>query len=524
MPGGGEVDAIKGGSILSKLGNAGLTGARQAAIQAAAQPITGDTDNYLSSKLALVGVGGAGGAAGGTVLSGLGSAASKVLPNAAALDRMDAMQRLGMNPNLIEATGSAPVQQLGKISANLVGGGAINRAVDENAGRLAGTVGDVASSVAQPLNRPQLGDFLQGAGQRALDNFNSVSSRLYDRASNLAPDWIKVSPLNTQDVLNSVKNAFQNNPELGKVLQNSQFSNLADALERSGTGGQPASLSMDEARALRTQIGQMRDQLNIAGSPGQGDIAQAYKAINDDIRSSLQTAGTIDPNAQKAANAYQRADNYYKAGSAQMTNIVKPLIASKTDSTAANILDKFMKGDVNGIRQLRSRMSPDDWNTVTSSVFSNLGKPNPGQAIAGDPAVSLNKWLTDYNNLKANPDAFKAAFQGPQYDKIRSTMDDIATVANNARQGQRYFNPTGSGYTAGNIAAYAGLAHLNPVAWSGLGLNMLTSHALSSTRVANALSAAVRNPLPRQGAAQVRALMARAIGKYAGQQPAMGSQ
>jgi hypothetical protein len=172
-----------------------------------------------------------------------------------------------------------------------------------------------------------------------------------------------------------------------------------------------------------------------------------------------------------------------------------------------------MKGDATSIRTLREHMQPSDWNTVAGSMFSQLGAPNPGQAVEGS-GLSFSKWLTDYNKLRGNDEAFKAAFQGPQYAKMSSTMDDLSTVANGIRAGKRFGNPSRSGYVAGDVAMLGSMLH-GGVGIPALGMNYLTAQVMGSPTAARALRAAVRSPNARAAAATIRALMVKGAARYA---------
>jgi hypothetical protein len=111
-----------------------------------------------------------------------------------------------------------------------------------------------------------------------------------------------------------------------------------------------------------------------------------------------------------------------------------------------------------------------------------MGRASPGQQNADGNAFSIERWLTNWNNL--DPKAKAVLFQRDGFPSdFRDNLDKVASVASNIRSGSKVFaNPSG---TSGSTAAIGLSAGAGSTALSAL----LSGHPMGAMATATGAAA-----------------------------------
>jgi hypothetical protein len=443
-----------GGGAGKGIVGAALHAAGQGAIQAGLQPVDDTSkDDFWTQKAMQIASGAGTSAAVGTALKvpgvvagALGSRAADVAQN---VDRFD---RLGLTPSLAETSPSRGTQQVSKALAGTLLGGPIAKRAAGTLSDLGGVVSDTADQIAggQAPSRFDLGQLLKSGLENFRERFKEQSDDNYDAVKAIVPKDTMVDMNDTVNAMRGPVNQFPNAPGLGEALSSPKLAKWANILSLpDNLGSQP--LSFAEAHAMRARIG---DLMN--AKPGEitdlptGDLKQVYGALSESMKNAL---GEGTPERKAWDDAY----NFYKQGRSTIDNVIQPLLNKPSGENMVDTIQNMVKQNGVGVQTVRNSLEPDDWDKVAGYMFSNLGQARPGEAGASGQAFSINKFLTDFNTLRQNPEAFNAAFGGTKYEPLAQRYQDIADIADQAKKSGEFVNRSQSANVGANLGIIGGL-------------------------------------------------------------------
>lgn len=450
-----------------------LQGAKQGALAAGLQPTTGD--NYAADKLGQVTAGAIFGAPANLALGKLARAAHPSGVPSALEQRLDAGRRQGMELGLFESSPSYVTRQAADVSSQIPGGGALRKKAEDTVNRFETKAQDTAASIGTPRNRADLGSSTRGAIEGGVKRFSDRSEDLYNDVTKAVPMTAQVDLTKTRKAMVDTVDAFPSAPGLGSELANSRLQKMADSLTDKDGNVRP--LFFNEAQRLRSEIGKMLGEGGLKDDIPRRELAKVYSALTDDMRVALTPHGS-------ALKKFDTATRYYKIGRNRINKVLEPLTSGHSDESVSDRLINMVKNNAKGARSVRQSMTPEEWDDVASTIFTNLGKEKPGFQDAAGSGFNISNFLTDFNKLRENREAFDHAFGGTRYAKLRDVYGDLSTVADSIKHSKRLANPSRSGYVGGYIAMGAA-ALTNPLLIAKMvGSNIVLSRMLASPKFA----------------------------------------
>jgi hypothetical protein len=359
------------------------------------------------------------------------------------------------------------------LSALTIGGIPLAEQGAKNVASAASAVDRAASDIGMVADKTGAGQAAQrGARQfvgSSADTLNALESKIP-----IAPAAPAVVT-NTRSALGNLAQSFSSNPKLAAAFQDPKIAKFLDALTpqttQEATGlldasGNPimrdvrhgGSLSWDDLRDFRTRVGQIIGQPGLASDGVQiGQLRALYGSLSDDIRATAQQYGP------QAENAWTRWNNYARARSSRIENVVS-LILGKDDNKGAQSAFEAMQrlasdkgGDPVKLAQALRSMPEDEANTVRATMLDDLGKASAGQQNDTGNVFSAAQFITNWN--KISPRAKSVLFTGDH----RAALDDIAQVLSGMKASTKFANTskTGIGVVASTHTVPALMA--NPV-------------------------------------------------------------
>jgi hypothetical protein len=333
------------------------------------------------------------------------------------------------------ASDSVPVQQAGKVVANIPYAGApLVNAVERNIGQLGSKADEVAAGFGGASTPAESGN----VASTSLENWitgksKAVADRLYNRVDqHIDPDL--AAPLDhTLDAVSQII-AKRTGAGLGSTKA---IDTVLPALQKA------AGLTYQDVKTLRTEIRDMLDASVLPGGPKDAAAEGIYGALTKDLGNIVSQSG---PQAQAA---FDRANSVYQSISQRRSDLAK-IIGTDAGAPAERVFDRLSamagsssRADIVKLAQARKAMGADDWGEVASTVVSNLGRDAEGN-------FSPDRFVTGWNKMS---DAGRnVMFRSTGNEQLASHLDDIATISSRYRDLQRFGNPSG---TARGVAGSA---------------------------------------------------------------------
>lgn len=402
--------------------------------------------------------GGSGGPGGG---SGGARADSRAL--------MEAAQRQGVDV-LPADTGGPFTRRLtsAAVQAPLSGGPIIRRS-QQAADQFMGARDRIAAEVGNAVDPVDMGEAVGAAARGFSGRTSARGGALYDEAQRLA-EGVRVDPERARQTLSQqiarmeqVPGGGAGLPEARQMLQNLE-----------------GNFTVQGIRDMRTE---MFVSPELRGTPASNRLREIVNAAADDVAASLEAQGRGE-----AADAFRRADRYWRQRIETIDQTIQPIIGSaRNPKSGEQIVQTLMTaGRTNSSRLTRfvQSLPADEQATLRATVISQLGKANAGTQNAEGTAFSVNQFLTHWNQL--SPRAKDTLFRG----EARDALNDLAKVAEGTREAQGYANRSNTGGAMfGNVGGWIGVGSVAPTT-AALGAvgQMVTGRLLASPRFARWLA------------------------------------
>ena len=486
------------GASMANLGGAALSGLHTA--MAGGAGLVGDATGLLGAspnsqqQLANDLMGMAEAAAGVAPLSAVeaGSARAALKADARMTGPAGAAKDLGVTPSLGMSgkIGGMTAAALEKVpfASDIVARDA-TRAVGEIEGAFRKIVpGGPSPALAGQLLQSGLKDFV--------GKFKNQSSQLYDNVARELPPGTRVDVSNLRRSVDEAKQYFAGNPELANKLGLTKWDGVLAEAEANG-------ISWQGVRQLRTQIGEaIGSNRGALADEGIGRLKSLYGALTMDMDAAARAAGP------KAYQAWTRANSYYAAGTKRVERSLDATISAKNPERAFEAFDALTQADrstadITRMRQIKSSLSRDDWNEISSAIADRLGKARPGAQSADGTAFSPATFLTEWN--KMSPEAKRILFDEP----VRTELEKIAKVSERVRASGAERNLSNTGTIVSGAALVGAFSSAPTTATLALGGSVISAKAMTSPVFLRAVNSAM------SGDARAIEAMAKGKGPYA---------
>lgn len=409
------------------------------------------------------GVNAAGARAGELVEQGVRAVAGPVRrafqQNAPGQGLADAAQ-VGVTPLAGMATGNRGVQIMENALSNTPGGASVMQEAAERALRemdqAARNVADDYSRVGAPAGTPTRVRTPQGAGETLRQGSEEAGERyaarrlqLDENLGNIVGNDTIAPVANVQRVLTELEQELaqapaSRAPALRAAIKRAQAI-VADAQPRGG-------VTFRTLRSIRTDLGRELERPDVSGySPAsEATIRRLYGALAEDIGATAQTRG---PDAVRALQAH---DRYVRFNRNVNLPAIQKIADAQTDEAAFRMAMNASEEGGTFLARLRRNVTPEQWDVVSSSVLSKLGRARPNQQEASGVMemaddFSVNSFLTNWSKL--SPEAKRALFGGNRYGNLIPELDALVRTAGRFKDADKMANPSGTARNA--IAALA---------------------------------------------------------------------
>lgn len=440
---------------------------------------TGELVGQIGAPLAAFG-----GAAGVRALArGHGDGAAQ-----AAQATVDAFERVGSAPTISQVgtrNGSPSLVALVDRSLTRVPGANLRMTrVLENQQE---ALGRRATQLADGLSVDAGAEAGGSAIQRGIRGFIARSGRradaLYGEVEALIPPNTRVQMTNAQETARRIMSE-----QLGEGLDNAQVQRIARTINESNGA------SYEQLSRIRSRIGRLVDDVSLISS--KPELDRLYSALSDDLAVAARDAGP------QAEQAMRRANRYYRAYRTRVDEQLRPLTTGQRGNIPEEAFRALERGGRDGatrLRALRSSVTDDQWDVITSATVRRLGRARGGAQNELGDAFSSKTFLTNWSNL--SPEARQALFGGARYRGMRRDLDAIAEAAARIREANQVLgNPSGTADALTGVSPLVAVA-VSPGAWMQISGGVLGANAaarlFTNRRFVRWLAQATRVPVER---------------------------
>lgn len=390
-------------------------------------------------------IGGAIGAPLGAVGGALAERAARPVSQATS-EVVEAGARQGVTvPNFL-ATDSKPVQMLSQAGRQSPFGGP---KIEQAASDFIESVGSAATRTASRAGSADAMRAGEKVGAAITDSIKTRLpariSKLYDEVDNLMTNPGATSGMTqTRQVADEILSTRRAAEIPGR-------SSAVDYVMSAATN--PAGKSYQEIKNLRTYLGEMVDGARLIPEGwDKAEVKRIYGALTRDLEDAVRAGG-----GPKALTAWQRANKAAAAAANRKERLAK-IVGVGGDASGERVIARLssMAGstgnaDIRSLQLAKKSLAPDEWDELASGVIARLGRDN------ADAPFSADKFVTAWN--KMTDDAKATMFN----QKLRKSLEDIATLANRSKEAEKFRNTSNTG-RVGVATAFGAGAMANPLA------------------------------------------------------------
>ena len=340
-------------------------------------------------------------------------------------------------PTVGQASEGRIPRAIESVTAKTPGGaGRMSAKADAGAAGLNQRVEKLADELAQGATSAQTGKKITDSVEGFKDGFKKLQTTLYERLDQHVPKGTPVDVTKTKEALASLNADIPGAPNLSKWFKNEKIQGidaaLAKDLELAETTGK---LPYEAIKKLRTLVGgELADSSLLADVP-KSKWKALYAALSDDLGTAAKGAG------KDATEAWEWANQFSRTQIARLEQVA-PIVGKDAPE---KVFQAAMSGTKEGATNLKATLDmipKTERKAVASTVLRRMGLANPSNQDDLGEAFSTETFLTNWNKLSG--DAKNVLFDrlGGDY---RKSLDEVAKVASNLREGSKVFaNPSGT--------------------------------------------------------------------------------
>lgn len=333
------------------------------------------------------------------------------------------------------------------------GAGRMNDVAENQATQIGARVDDLANQAARGANPTTAGSaIVKGiTGENGfIPKFKATASQLYSVVDQYFPPQTQIPVSNTKAYLTQANAPISGAPNLSSRLANRELGDIEKALDADLMAqvnqAQNGTLPYEAIKVLRTKIGEKIADAGISPDIPTAQLKRLYAALSQDISAAVQGSGN-----RNAAQALNRAENYYRSGMARVDRVQS--VVEKNGGTE-KVFNAALSGTKDGattINAVMKSLDQDGQRMVASAVLRRMGRANPGNQDDVGEVFSTERFLTNWNTM--DKQARGAIFNRMGSDYVKN-LDSVAKVASNIRQGSKVFaNPSGTGAGVAQLGA-----------------------------------------------------------------------
>jgi hypothetical protein len=489
--------ALPVGGAVGQAGTVGrrfATGARLGAVMGAGYG-AGDGED-LSSRATGAAVGGlVGGFLGGGINAALGPRLPVARPSTAGPSGEDVVQAAGRLDVQIPRAVTTDNMAVQRTAAGLRNVPIAGDPIVQASRRAQGQLNDAANRVADDLgatSREEAGNTaLTAMREWTTTESREITKRAYDAVDAAITQPGALTPLQaTQGVVSNILTR-RTNAALPGNGQAVDF--IAEAVMR------PGGLNYEGVKQLRTAVGEMMRPGMLPQGMSDGEVRAIYGALSDDLRNAVRNSG-----GARAEQLFNRANRTNQLVQERRDEFAR-IIGKDGSAPAEQVLDRLLQmasdkagGNLQRLVQARRVMDPAEWQEVSGTLISRLGRDAEGN-------FTPDRFVTAWGNL--SDQGRNILFGGA--GGSRQALDDIATISSRFKQLNQFSNPSGTAQNVGFAGIGAG-TFADPVSAATIVLSgRVMSSVLASPSTASSMARWARTyeiAARRPSAASVAAL------------------
>lgn len=350
----------------------------------------------------------------------------------AAVDRLAAFDRQGVEPRAGAVSGSGVVQSAEAAAGSFGGAGVMKDAYSKTIDEVTAAARKAASNTGTILEGEGLANTLRRGSQQAGERFRDRQETLYNNVYQFFGKNTPTKVDNTLAFLQQETAAFAGAPEmqkkLGSAAMDYQRALLSDA------GGYGGTIPFEVVRKLRTEIGTLADKPVLVGDEGRAFLKKMYESLSRDLEDGIASAS---PGAKKQ---WEIANRYTRVHMQQQLDFVEKMATQELDKKILSMLQNDLGKDGGQLlRKIRYNLTPEQFDDVVASVVARTGIDTKTGAFS--PARFTTEWG------KMSPEAKSAMFGGQRYNELRQSLDDIAKISGSLEDSAKMLNRSNTGRT-----------------------------------------------------------------------------
>lgn len=369
-------------------------------------------------------------------------------------DNIDTFARAGTTPSVGQGTERRfPRAVESGLSRYPGGAGRMSDTAEQQAAQIGTRVDSLANQAARGANPTTAGSaIVKGiTGENGfIPKFKATASQLYSVVDQYFPPQTQIPVANTKAYLTQANAPIAGAPNLSSKMANRELGEIESALDADLMAqvnqAQNGTLPYEAIKALRTKIGEKIADAGISPDIPTAQLKRLYAALSQDISAAVQGSGN-----RNAAQALNRAENYYRSGMARVDRVQS--VVEKNGGTE-KVFNAALSGTKDGattINAVMKSLDQDGQRMVAAAVLRRMGRANPGNQDDIGEVFSSERFLTNWNTM--DKQARGAIFNRMGSDYVKN-LDSIAKVASNIRQGSKVFaNPSGTSAGVAQISA-----------------------------------------------------------------------
>ena len=424
----------------------------------------------------------------GTLAGGLGGAgAASRLASGSAPRQMNALAQAAdrQGVDLLPADAGGRVSQMvtSGAKASPISASPVVKAAQRGQEQMRGAVNRVRDNAGEALETDDAGNAIRNAAQNFSRQTSQRGSQLYDRANEMARG-VRIKPNTAMQTLDS---EIARLSELGGT--NGPLIKSLTTLRDDIANG----VSVRGLRDARTSLSQGTFDGKLRSTQEKQIYRNVLEALSNDIDAGLRSVGR-----ENAANAFKRADEFWKQRVEHIDEVLQPILGNgRSGEDIVKTIETMARGGQGGnarLSRLLANMTEQEAGNVRATVVDRLGKATPGAQDAAGEVFSPATFLTNWN--KMTPQAKASLFS----DKaMRANLDDIAKLAEGMKTSQSMANHSNTALAIGsNVGAGVAVGSMSPLAVAlGAGAQYLTGRLMASPKFARLLARTAKME-PRQ--------------------------
>lgn len=383
------------------------------------------------------------------------------------IERFD---RAGVSPMLAAAEGKGAAATTNVIAENPVAGIGVRARLRRAVAQTETSVDALARRYGETRGPQITGENVQGGVNRyARDrrdptSFAAKAGARYDKvfadidagmAGKTGAGTSQISTPATTAALQQI-NASTQSAAIGQLVADPTLSKVASTLSEAGAA---KDMSFADLRRLRTWVRDAKKDPDLRVKIGDANLSRLEGSLTQDIYANADKLASPD-----LARQLRRTDQFYAAGQARIENALQSFSDAKSGESAYSRITQAAgstsSADASKLLSLKRSLAPDEWGDVAANTISEMGRPAPGLAPAGETGFSVSRFVTRYNQLspRGRDILFGAVGGGgPKAAALRAELDNLATVADDLKNLEKGANTSKTFVSAQTLGTGAGL-------------------------------------------------------------------